>query len=422
MSMSFTSSRFATKDAPSTETEASGNPQAAANRMKAASSFGQSALNGKGGFGSCSGRDLPWAQNRGATPRGAESPGRTSTPGRRRASTNGLAVQTARQQSPSAAFAAKGDRFAPHRDATPGPGSYTDRPQAKVKRSSSFGSSTSKRFEQQRSQGPDPGQYGPLGSAFAPPSRGPSAIFGSKSTRELFGKAGEAGPDPGQYDQKDTLGWQAQKQRSTAAPSAAFANRSGRFEKPTTRGPDPGVYHNSGAPTDIGNVRARGTFGKSAIRGAGGFGSTSGRGEGRVVDKKMEDAPGPGAYEPQPLGPHNGQERGNSVFASKSSRMHVRNTDAPGVGAYNAHAATDLAESAVKSHNKQVGSGAASFGSKAPMLWERRGKETGDGPGPGSYGQEHRTLESTHAGGRGVQSAAFASNSLREPSFLGGAY
>jgi len=275
----------------------------------------------------------------------------------------------------------------------------------------------SKRFQQEKSDGPDPGQYGPLGSAFAPPSRGPSATFGSKSRRDLFDKPEEDAPAPGSYVHKgDTLGWAAQKQRFLAVPSAAFADKSGRFEKASARAPDPGSYYNAKSSANIAAVHARGTFGKSAARGASGFGSSSAR-EQRVFDKTdVEDAPGPGAYDQrEPLGQHNASVRGGSAFASKSERMHARKSDAPGVGAYDAYASGSLAQSATKSHNKSAGS----FGSKAPMLWEQRSKEQPGGPGPESYGQEHHTLKQKTQGSRGHMSSSFASNSIREAGFLG---
>ena len=59
--MYYTASRLAaTPAAYNTESELIGDPQGAWAASKAANSFGRSAMNGRGGFGSCSGRDLPW--------------------------------------------------------------------------------------------------------------------------------------------------------------------------------------------------------------------------------------------------------------------------------------------------------------------------------------------------------------------------
>ena len=406
------------KEAVDTESERTGNPAAVANRMKGSKSFSRSALNGNSGFGSCGGRDLPWA----ATARD-EAPREAPRSARRSASPR---AGSPRPQRPSGAFASKSDRFGPHREATPGPGAYTEREAtagSSVRRSASFG--TSKRFQDLQSNGPDPGAYeSKAKSAFAPPNMsGPSSSFGSRTGRELFSKLESTGTDngPGSHynDTWNSMGGKAARQHLVGAPSAAFADRSGRFERPCSgapKGPDPGAY-NPSERENIGAVSARGTFGKSAARGAGGFGSSSAR-ETRefILRDGAEEAPGPGAYDARPLSPHNGSRsaRGSAQFASKSSRLGpVRNADTPSVGQYDASEHQSLAKAANKSFNKSVGS----FGSRSKRDLDRDVRV--DKPGPGAYAQDLNTLERSTIGSRGKMSSSFANGTVGRDSFLG---
>ena len=161
--------------------------------------------------------------------------------------------------------------------------------------------------------------------------------------------------------------------------------------------------------------RQRGTFGKSASAGRGGFGSSSARRAPLERDERAE-VPGPGAYG-NALKPSNSVNRAGSAFASKSTRMApVRHTDTPAVGAYDAAAASSLASGASRTHNKKSGS----FGTKAVRNVNATPREAAEAPGPGAYEQSGNTFARSTAGTRGQMSSVFASNSLStRDSFLG---
>lgn len=272
-----------------------------------------------------------------------------------------------------------------------------------MKRSSSFG--TSRRFTETRAEGPD--SLGPerIRSSFAPPNlRGPSPAFGSTTKRDIYGKGDADGPDPGQHYNENSSQTIGGSVRRLKGMSPAFADRSGRFQnRSEAEGPDVGAY-NPGGINNIGSVSQRGTFGKSAARGAGSFGSSSAR---RFDHRDSENVPGPGAYG-SPLKPRNVSQGASSAFASKTRRMSpIRGADVPSVSAYaDADVNSSMAKRATSSHNKSSGS----FGSKA--VRDVNGTPKAAGPGPGAYAQQDGTFSKSTAGQRGQMSSAFASNTV----------
>eukprot|EP00966_Prymnesium_polylepis_P081013 1876796-Prymnesium_polylepis.1 len=223
-----TSSRLAsTPRNQGTESESTGDPWA----FERPKTFGRSASSGRSGFGSCSGRDLPWAQ-RDMTPRAAtpERQQRASSP-RRECS------PAPQRRQPSGTFASRTERFqsSTPRDSTPGPGSYTSATAGSTdntkggtrRRSASFG--TSRRFDAPRAEGSD--SLGPdvVRSAFAPPNlRNPSSAFSSSAKREIYAKCDSGStPGPGQHhNEHQTI---AQRAKAGRGGSAAFRDTSNRM-------------------------------------------------------------------------------------------------------------------------------------------------------------------------------------------------
>ena len=124
--------------------------------------------------------------------------------------------------------------------------------------------------------------------------------------------------------------------------------------------------------------------------------------------------PGPGSYEPRPVGRTGDEVAGSSAFKSKTQRQgdtYAREHGDP--GAYEPHAASSMATVATRSFNKSLQQGAGKFGNRVPRA-EFGSHEQGerDNPGPGSYDTEPPEVPDTK------QSSSFASQTKRGASYL----
>jgi hypothetical protein len=388
-----------------------------------------------GAFGGRSGRDLPWQR-----PADGQGGGSTEDAPLRSSFGGG----SARGAAPSAAFAGHGGRFATPRDATPGPGSYSARsplsPSTRLNRSASFGG-RSKRFGSMKEENtPAPGTFDAKPGAFDNATRKPrtnSSGFGSRSTRgSPFAASMEANnaPAPGAYDTHSSGAFAgASSARSPGAGSAAFASRSGRFDRPGTTNANAGPDLNAYSPAAYGSMaQAAGkTFNKHSHRGGGGFGTSARRPDAPSGTNK-EATPGPGSYADEndarrafPKGSSARSASPSAAFRSTTA-MHgsyMRKTDAPVGVTYNAHAATGMAAQASKSFNKLAGTGR--FGSRAarPLEGPRPGQYD-ETPAPGSYAASDPTRPTCTAAAHSARSrpsSAFSSTERRDTSKWTGA-
>jgi len=391
-------------------------------------------------FGGSSSRDLPWQKLPEDVPRGtspsAYRGGRSATPrSEELASVPSTFGSTSHSRGvPSAAFAGQGDRFAPSKVATPGPGAYTSgtiplSPSKRVNRSASFNSKVRRFGKVEQADGPGPGQFQAKRSDFAPSERPASqgaSGFGSRSVRASpFAPKNQddvpPGPEynlPGAFSDRGT--------QSKANGSAGFASRSSRFGRTYEQGAngaDPGQYDAMSFHSMA--SKAGKSFNQKSASGSSAFGTSArSRPEHAIPGGRgaYTESPGPAAYEhaanDAPFGQRKAEARPSAAFASKSKKDgYVRQTESPsGAAGYNPDERDSMAANAARSFNRKVGS--ASFGSRAAREVTRsESRSDGATPGPGAYeNSEHdptrptceaqaRTSSRRKSGGWGASSA-----------------
>lgn len=203
-----------------------------------------------------------------------------------------------------------------------------------------------------------------------------------------------ANPGPGAYDARrvaDNLGQQR--------PSSAFKSRVKRGESPGKQG-DPGLY-NPFTTSDLAATTNK-SFNKTQ-QGSGAFGTRAKRADNLVIP----DNPGPGTYDSKT--PARPEAKQSSAFASVTKRAHSTPTEVtPGVGAYKP------SEQAPRTRG-----GDSMFRSKdLRFKHDETVSASGEAVGPGTYTQEDHTITRKTASNSGKISSAFASNTLRDASWL----
>ena len=378
-----------------------------------------------GAFGGRSSREMPWLNEQMNAPSGGDAPVRSSF--------------TPRSASPSAAFRGSDNRFANPKDATPGPGAYTQRTPLspstnRLNRSSSFGG-RAKRFGMLKEDAtPAPGAFEAKPGAFASASKKSNNGFDSRSTRgSPFAGSAEANaaPAPGSYGtHADTGAFPRASSPRKAPGSAAFASRSSRFDRNGSAtgnaGPDPTAYDSHTIGTMASSAGK--TFNKASNRGGGGFGSSARRPEfGQSAfgtGGGPEVTPGPGAYTESPRRSESpARARPSAAFASKTQGTHdsyLRKTDSPATTHYDAYKNDGIGSNATKSFNKK------NFGTmgRAARPLESAGRHD-DTPAPGSYAAQDPTrptcTAAAHSARHSRANSAFASTEPRDTSKWTGA-
>jgi hypothetical protein len=328
-----------------------------------------------GTFGS-TGRDSNSWLNKGGT-RDENTP-RSGTPnGNRRAShtpsdmaplrsTFGANANAHRQKGPSAAMGG-GSRFAPTKQAAPGPGEYYTPPALGAQKSGNFNKSgngtmgTTKRFQAAKEAAP--GDYSDARpGAFTKSQNGRSSntgFGGTVSRVSVFEQAANAAAANASshlsYDAHASTGAFAKATQATGASSAAFASKSSQHTGPkVAEGPAPGSYSTAARTSTFTSK----SFNKSYNRGSGGFG-TSARRESGISSSREPDAPGPGEYAPSDFAaPRPQSARPSAAFASTTKKMadlHTRGVEGPSASDYDAHKSDGMAANVLKTFNKQAG-------------------------------------------------------------------
>lgn len=221
----------------------------------------------------------------------------------------------------------------------------------------------------------------------------------ARSNRKLQ----QATPGPGTYDLKLPVTKGLEYAGSTAfkhvrkATSMAFAG-----------GVDAGTY-NPYEPYTM-SARSARTHNKAASKGEGGFSARAQRSGVRDFKEKKDAGPGPEAYDPQePDGPES--NIGGSAFTSKSKRgSHLGRVVTPGAGEY------DIPPIAVT--GLRVTGGQSSFRGKEDRLRNLYGNfaelAATSHRGPGTYSQEHRTMDSFRKEAAKALSSPFSATAVRE--------
>jgi hypothetical protein len=385
-----------------------------------------------GTFGS-TGRDSNSWLNKGGT-RDENTP-RSGTPnGNRRAShtpsdmaplrsTFGANANAHRQKGPSAAMGG-GSRFAPTKQAAPGPGEYYTPPALGAQKSGNFNKSgngtmgTTKRFQAAKEAAP--GDYSDARpGAFTKSQNGRSSNtgFGGTVSRvsvfELAANAAAANASSHlSYDAHASTGAFAKAMQATGASSAAFASKSSQHGSAAKAEGERGA--------DFLNLQASGSmakaagssFNKSLKAGTGGFGTSAKRGS-DMLSARSADAPGPGEYDLS----QRVDSKPSAAFASttKKEAPYVRDvSDGAGMSEYDAHKSDGMAATASKSFNRHVGTGG--FGPRAAREMHGKSRDT---PGPGEYQSadpSKPTVDNHAKSSKGKVSGAFASTTLRDTS------
>lgn len=301
--------------------------------------------------------------------------------------------------------------------------------------------STSSRFTEQRSEGPDPGAYSAQ-SSFSSASRSHSRSglagrggFGSTGRDLPWGNVREERPHPAAADA-------ARRPKSpgpvrAASKSSAFASGSNRFAATKSVTPGPGEYTDRAPLADNNSLKRSSSFGASKAPRFGTDKNTCnynpGPGEysrpGSFEKSTREGTSGSAAFASKTgraLPGHNASEdgseyislgstlgntnksqskSGSAAFADSSSRF-LRPMQGQGadVGTYSTDQ-NSIASQASKSHSRSSVSGAGGFGSRVarPAL-----SAVNDAPGPGAYD----SAGAVSSCGRGAGSA-FKSTSAR---------
>jgi hypothetical protein len=215
-------------------------------------------------------------------------------------------------------------------------------------------------------------------------------------------KMQQATPGPGNYDIKLPL-----SKGLEYAGSTAFRHNRKNTSMAFNGGVDAGIYD----PYETSSLSARSarTMNKTASQGAASFFHRAKRVGVRAFKESKAQGPGPESYDPQePDGPES--SIGGSSFVSKTKRgAYMGRQITPGAGEY------DISRSPMD--RTVVGGQSAFRGSQDRFrnLWGSAAAiEEAAHRGPGTYAQEHYTMDSARKETSKTMSYVFSASSVRE--------